>query len=109
MHKALTISKGEVSIYPKAEMGLREKFSKVLRENISSFNLPEGRDGFKSNEAWQKLLANNPCFNLPEGRDGFKRKVLLRVQQNIYLVSIYPKAEMGLRGFTFGRSCCNWT
>ena len=38
-----------------------------------SFNLPEGRDGFKS--VLEKLVSQDEVgFNLPEGREGFKRK-----------------------------------
>ena len=38
-----------VSIYPKAEMGLRVFSRFTAREKyVSGFNLPEGRDGFKS-------------------------------------------------------------
>ena len=37
-----------VSIYPKAEMGLRETYaSDELHQKVVGFNLPEGRDGFK--------------------------------------------------------------
>ena len=37
-----------VSIYPKAEMGLRDIGVQIDSAAIRSFNLPEGRDGFKS-------------------------------------------------------------
>ena len=38
----------QVSIYPKAEKGLREDKSDVLIKSFFGFNLPEGREGFKS-------------------------------------------------------------
>ena len=62
-----------VSIYPKAEMGLRVKLETV--NCIRPFG-----------------------FNLPEGRDGFKSQMCEIVETDESLVSIYPKAEMGLRG-----------
>ena len=61
-----------VSIYPKAEMGLRERLKSIMQEVTASFNLPEGRDGFKS-PCRVPSKAKASCFNLPEGRDGFKR------------------------------------
>ena len=78
-------------------MGLRDKILDVFPIINQSFNLPEGRDGFKSvNEGtiskWAIKVSIYPkaemglrdfiarityilsnCFNLPEGRDGFKR------------------------------------
>ena len=68
----LFVSYLKVSIYPKAEMGLRDR------------DLPV-KD------------ALNKCFNLPEGRDGFKRVVRGAESAAATEVSIYPKAEMGLR------------
>ena len=42
-----------VSIYPKAEKGLREGNSKDEGAFMTKgFNLPEGREGFKSNARW---------------------------------------------------------
>ena len=37
------------------------------------FNLPEGRDGFKSDFFFFSNGFDH-SFNLPEGRDGFKRR-----------------------------------
>ena len=42
------IQKKLVSIYPKAEMGLRVGLDSTRILLLTSFNLPEGRDGFKS-------------------------------------------------------------
>ena len=62
-----------VSIYPKAEMGLRVLTFTNIRGEVFGFNLPEGRDGFKR-ENRGYLTSVDICFNLPEGRDGFKRE-----------------------------------
>ena len=61
------------------------------------FNLPEGRDGFKRRISRTKSLTEQKCFNLPEGRDGFKRRNSSFERSSSAPVSIYPKAEMGLR------------
>ena len=59
------------------------------------FNLPEGRDGFKR-QILMKINYFSHSFNLPEGRDGFKRWLETSTIITLF-VSIYPKAEMGLR------------
>ena len=53
-------------------MGLRDYWSLQKYNEEESFNLPEGRDGFKSNVKITSLVYIAKCFNLPEGRDGFK-------------------------------------
>ena len=42
-----------VSIYPKAEMGLRVQSNLDFKISARGFNLPEGRDGFKRQKKTQ--------------------------------------------------------
>ena len=65
---------------------------------VVCFNLPEGREGFKSKTKKSKSEMIKLGFNLPEGREGFKSKKLGGICRCKRKVSIYPKAEKGLRG-----------
>ena len=57
-------------------MGLRAIFFDAIGIKYRyGFNLPEGREGFKSRLLFVRQ-ASLAGFNLPEGREGFKRIIL---------------------------------
>gem|GEM_PF-3288388 len=109
----------KVSIQPKQETGLRVVLLAVAVHIATSFNPAEARDGFKRQkiQMMQKRIQRfNPAeardgfkrakkvelkaqiegFNPAEARDGFKRK-FSRHRSLLYVVSIQPKQETGLR------------
>ena len=51
-----------VSIYPKAEKGLRAKMEDISDVLIYCFNLPEGREGFKRFKTRKYMEGNQAKF-----------------------------------------------
>ena len=65
-----------VSIYPKAENGLEGSSSGPLQRGTYVSIYPKAENGLEAG-AEAGTLETQKSFNLPEGRDGFKRECII--------------------------------
>ena len=66
-----------VSIYPKAENGLEETYHVMKGTKFPNVSIyPKAENGLEAG-AEAGTLETQKSFNLPEGRDGFKRECII--------------------------------